>query len=196
MSGQYGFHEKDEMLSWLAKERNPTLWHHILCGMNYDLQYTLDYVLWIVQQPDCDVATAVAALQLTYGYEFIYRDFNEVDSPGEDVVRTYKIAKTICDNAGKGHYKRSKIGGSQAFQNESPDQTLIAIHQGCKLMKIDPEKAFLRIPKEILMVRFPDHLPKSEYFIDETAVVHFTEFDESALDMMFGEEWAAELRRR
>jgi len=42
---------------WL-RHQSPAMWHEVACGYNWDAEPTLD-LGWIVDQPDCDLATAL-----------------------------------------------------------------------------------------------------------------------------------------
>ena len=64
---------------WLEANRDPDLWHLIARQVNFDLSATKRFVEWVVEQPDCDRATAA----------FLFLEMNGpecVANPSERVV--------------------------------------------------------------------------------------------------------------
>jgi hypothetical protein len=79
---------------WLEANRDPDLWHLITQQVNFDLGATKRFVEWVVEQPDCDRATAA----------FLFLDMNGpecVANPSERVV-SYRLISRICARSQNG----------------------------------------------------------------------------------------------
>lgn len=75
---------------WLKANRDPDLWHLIVRQVNFDLGATQRFVEWVVEQPDCDRATAA----------FLFLEMNGpecVANPSERVVSSTDFpGRLIC----------------------------------------------------------------------------------------------------
>lgn len=174
-----GFSDKDSVLSWLDANRNPDLWPHVVFQVNYDHPNALDYVEWIVSQPECDKATAVIAMGLTYCHEAIYREIDEHNT---------RIAQIICENSEAGFYTRNVVGGFEvADERTHPAHILGAIEEGCKKHLNKDEPTRLPIPLNILKSDYPNAMSQVDYMVDETGILHYDLLDPFFVKMLKGE---------
>ncbi len=167
-----GSHETDRLLEWLEEYREPDLWHQMMFSLNYDANNTMDYVLWFVQQPDCDIATAVSAFSMTYAFECVYTKTRPLDG------RVFDLAEIISNNSENGYYTRSKIGGVESMLDIPPVKVLEEISKGCELLLPENQDPYLPIPRKILTESFPKKYIPTPYFVDESAVVRIDSMDE------------------
>lgn len=170
----FGFEDRDRTFAWLQKERNPDLWHHILYGMNYDSPSALDYIQWIVSQPDCDVATAAAALIHCQCWHYVYQ------SPDEHAyadARQLLIASEVCHRSENAGYSRARIGWHPPYGGPSPASVLEKIHAGCAERGLAGGKTLLPVPATILGANFDKPPAPVEYFIDEGGFSHLSTMD-------------------
>ena len=84
---------------WFEANRDPDLWHLIARQANFDLGATKRFVAWVVEQPDCDRATAA----------FLFLEMNGpacVANPSERVVSgtdfAYRLISRICARSQNG----------------------------------------------------------------------------------------------
>lgn len=169
-----GTHETDRLLEWLEEYREPDLWHQMMFSLNFDASNTMDYVLWFVQQPDCDIATAVSAFSMTYAFECVYTETRPYDD------RVFDLAEIICNNSEKGYYTRSEIGGVDNMLDISPSGVLQKISKACEVLLQKNQEPYLPIPQKILTEKYPEKYNKTPYFVDESAVVRIDSMGEEA----------------
>lgn len=84
---------------WLEANRDPDLWHLIVQQVNFDLGATKRFVEWVVEQPDCDRATAA----------FLFLEMNGPECvaipPDRAVSSTdlsYRLISRICARSQNG----------------------------------------------------------------------------------------------
>ena len=96
---------RDEaLIRWLSK-RDPDEWHRVALSWNWDSGYMV--LRWIIQQPDCDRATALLIFwrgDVAYYLPYGHRD--EVPEPNGDV---YDLLCEIRQNWIAGKYRRSEL---------------------------------------------------------------------------------------
>jgi hypothetical protein len=78
---------------WLEANRDPDLWHLIARQVNFDLSPTKRFVEWVVEQPDCDRATAAFLFLEMSGPECVANPSERVVS-GTDFP--YRLISRIC----------------------------------------------------------------------------------------------------
>lgn len=169
-----GSHETDKLLEWLEEYREPDLWHQMMFSLNYDAESTMDYLLWFVQQPDCDIATAVCAFSITYAFECVYTETRPYDG------RVHDLAEIICNNSETGFYTRSEIGGVNNMLDIPPSKVLQKINEACKKLLQNNQEPYLPIPQTILSKSFQEEYSKTPYYVDESAVVRIDSMGEEA----------------
>jgi hypothetical protein len=175
----FSFSEKEKCLAWLASERKPELWPDVISGIHHDNPDAVDYIKWIVEQPDCDIGTAIVALGLTYCYEAIYLDSNPEKT---------QLAEIICRNSQAGFYRRNTVGGLAGGRDKETDPVLIMenIRRGCENHLDDKTTPNLPIPYKILQAELPDESPKHDYYIDESGIFYIDDFDDYTVQIIRG----------
>lgn len=80
---------------WL-KERgpDPDLWHMIANHLNYDYPESMEIFEWIVDQPECDAATAADILLLLSAEAYMNAETEEDAGYHKN---EWRLAKKICD---------------------------------------------------------------------------------------------------
>lgn len=59
-------------LEWLEANRDPDLWHRLIFEANWDLECTEVFASWLIEQPDCDRATAAALFIAGNGVDVVF----------------------------------------------------------------------------------------------------------------------------
>jgi|GEM_PF-6292041 len=140
----------------------PSLWHQITEAVNFDNIYTYEILEWIVEQPECDIATAYSLLARTGGYELIYRAHEPFQ------LELYELVEIITERSQKGLYSRSEIGLHGV--HPSPTKLAQTIKDECSKLE-DPKSPYLPVPTLLLDHSYPDLGElKTGYMGDETGI--------------------------
>ncbi|MCT4558896.1 MAG: DUF4274 domain-containing protein [Pelagimonas sp.] len=84
-----------DFMTWLSKQRDPNLWHQIASGgLNWGLECNVATAAWIVDQPECDPATAAGLFLNFQGQDIVGLP---VDAALGSVYPAFLI--NICQNA-------------------------------------------------------------------------------------------------
>lgn len=154
-----------EVCEKLKLARNPDLYHQVACAVKCDCD-SYPLLQWIVEQPDCDKATALTVLGITAAYEHIFRMSYETESGAVS-----EIARTICENSEQGFYKRSEIGLQDVETAWQPAQLKGQVEEGCHKLDGSAGGPYLPVPKQLLDHVYPD-VPAiyTGYFGDEVGL--------------------------
>lgn len=170
----FDFNQMDRTLAFLEDGRDPDLWHQIVDGLNYDSPWALDYVLWIVRQPDCDLATAALAFVSLRCAPYVY---GAPDTARHFDDRHLRIATEICHRSAASHYTRAKIGWHAPEHHPSPASVLADIRSTCHARGLAPDQTFLPIPEAVLGANFDKPPAPVNYFVDEGGFSHMNTMD-------------------
>ena len=146
----------------LASVREPELWHEIVFSINHDTMYAYEILEWIVEQPECDIATAYAVLATTAGHLCIYEKTHDIE--------IFELSEIIIQRAQDGLYTRSLIGLDRVYL--PPSKMAKEIEEGC--MKLpDSEQTKLPVPTVLLEHTYPETGRFfTGYMGDETGIWH------------------------
>ncbi|MGB3179009.1 MAG: DUF4274 domain-containing protein [Albidovulum sp.] len=170
----YGFGDWERTIGFLESERNPDLWHQIVDGMNYDSPWALDYVLWIVRQPDCDAATAALAFVYLGCAPYVYASHDAGSYADE---RVSLVASEICNRSNGASYTRARIGWHAPDHIPTPATVLKDIRENCDRLGLTVGQTFLPIPSSVLGAGFDKPPAPTEYFVDEGGFSHMSTMD-------------------
>ena len=134
--------------------------------LSYDNDSTWYVVEWIVSQDDCDRATAFAALAMTHGYEYIYRE------PTDD--RTLNIAKIICERGAANLYVNNDLMVAPVElvgEEYQPDTIRKTVTEGVRERMQTHGSLLLPVPDSLLNADYSSgREPDSGYVVDEGAI--------------------------
>lgn len=110
----------NNLVNWLAQQ-TPDTWHAVLSNWNYD--YGIQPLRWVVWQPQCDQATAASI--------FFTDALNWIGYPTlEGVPRAYRkawlLCKAIAFNWSRGRYPRAELNSSHDPERVTRYQRAIA----------------------------------------------------------------------
>lgn len=99
---------EQDILSWL-KEQRTEVWHAI--GDNWNWDYGVDPLIWLVQQPECDAGTARSVFWTCYLSDPTVADFSpESRAQVEEwCLEEQKLFALIGRNAFNGLYKTNRF---------------------------------------------------------------------------------------
>ena len=109
--------DKEEVLKWLGQQ-TPETWHDVATGFNWGFGWQ-EVLGWIVEQPDCDLATALQIFAVSE-----YADIkNEKKSSGQIII------SKIYDKIEAGRYSATglKISKSERWVVINPDKSPKAV---------------------------------------------------------------------
>jgi Domain of unknown function (DUF4274) len=100
---------------WLMQESTPDDWHRFVPNWNWD--YGIEPLLWIVQQKECDRATALTAFYWTRPGEFL----GERAEVKPYALDSFDLINEIRQRFLAGFYARSSLAfdGARAFREEA-----------------------------------------------------------------------------
>lgn len=98
------------LMGWLA-ERGPDDWHEVANSYNWDR--SVDPLVWIVSQPDCDRAT-VSALFWRASPDHALGCQTAEEARKAYNLEGYLVVSAIREQLEKGGYSRSEIAGGDA----------------------------------------------------------------------------------
>ena len=166
--------DRAQLMAWMVECPDPNLWHEIVMGLDLRTGLGLDSALWIVQQPQCDMATAAAVLIRLEAWEYVI-------VPAEKKTyadpRIFKIAEAICTRSEGAGYSRNKIGWDRSRLRHSPKVMLQHIYAFCAQKGLVHDQTYLPIPVTLLSGNFDKTLPRREYVIDAEGVTHVSAMD-------------------
>ena len=59
-------------MTWLHAQRDPKMWHQIVSGgLNWDVSSNVEAISWIIEQPECDPATAAGLFLRLNGQDIV-----------------------------------------------------------------------------------------------------------------------------
>lgn len=174
------------LLEWLATHSDPQLWHLLACEMLCETTEQLDILLWIVQQPECDKATAAAALVATEVDRYIYSPADAFRSPWSAWYQ--RLASEICHRVDTGFYTESNIADPSLTIGRSIQQALVDIEAGCALAANEGRELGLPRPDTLLTWQYPDASFVRRYDIDQDAIIRLDVYDES-VRKWFSDRW-------
>ena len=105
-------------LNWLEEYRDPDFWPELIRGMNPDLDAALPVIGWIVQQPDCDRATAAMAFVLLGGDIIVGKSRADLRGQREN------LCADICERAANGGYERQDFSLAAMGLAEDPSERI------------------------------------------------------------------------
>jgi hypothetical protein len=99
---------EQDIISWLEEQRSE-VWHAI--GDNWNWDYGLDPLIWLVQQPECDAGTARSVFWTCYLSDPTVADFSP---ESRDLVEKWcgeeqELFALIGKNAFNGLYKTNRF---------------------------------------------------------------------------------------
>ncbi|MBF9049010.1 hypothetical protein GTA62_03790 [Roseobacter sp. HKCCD9010] len=167
-------HDHVQLMAWMVECPDPNLWHELVVGLDLTTGLGLDSALWIVQQPDCDMATAAAALIRLEAWEYV---IVPLENKTYADPRIFEIAKVICNRSEAEGYHRNLIGWDRSRLRFTPKVMLQHIYAFCELKGLAREQTYLPIPINLLSGDFDKALPMREYIVDESSVTHISALD-------------------
>ncbi|QBX99642.1 hypothetical protein E2K80_01975 [Rhodophyticola sp. CCM32] len=163
-----------ELMEWMVECPDPDLWHEIVVGSDLTGELGLEPVLWIVQQPTCDMATAAAALVRLEAWEYV---IVPVEKKAYADPLIFEIAKVICTRSEGDGYQRNKIGWDLGRLRFSPKVMLNHIYAFCEQKRLARDETYLPIPVTLLSGNYAKTVPQREYMIDAEGVTHISTLD-------------------
>ena len=98
--------ENNQLLIEWMQERGPDDWHRVATNYNWD--NGLAPLQWIISQPDCDKATALAIFWMSEPENLF--EFSREDEAREDFcTEGSEIELAIANNFRRGFYRRAEI---------------------------------------------------------------------------------------
>jgi hypothetical protein len=141
-------------LHWLAKSRDPDLWHLIAAHANTDLLEK--FVVWVIQQPECDRATA-AYLFLKLGGVSCFDD-PPSGSPSSWSFAKQSVAR-ICNRSENGDgFLRRVLTLSEVGEKDDQRDLLLNIQA-----KAGRAESFAPVPVRLLGEVFEGRATNSAY---------------------------------
>jgi Domain of unknown function (DUF4274) len=103
------------LASWLMQESTPDDWHRFVPSWNWD--YGIEPLLWIIQQKDCDRATALTAFYWTRPGQFLV----ERAKVQQYALDSFDLINEVRQRFLDGFYTRSSLAfdGARAFREEA-----------------------------------------------------------------------------
>lgn len=152
----------EKFLDWLGENPDPDLWHLIVGNFNYDLPCTSRVLNWIVDQPDCDRATAASAFALCCGEDYAGRPKADVDERTD----TYAgIVEKIC--------RRSELGDGFPVNRLAPfgyDGNPRDLLDDMR-RKAQSGDHVVPVPVKLLSAPFADGQPRTPYYVHSETIV-------------------------
>ncbi|WP_347311267.1 DUF4274 domain-containing protein [Defluviimonas sp. SAOS-178_SWC] len=170
----FSFEDWERTIGFLEGGRDPDLWHQLVDGMNYDDPRALDYVLWIVRQPDCDIATAALTFVSLRCADHVCAA-PRLHSGADD--RVSRIASEICARSEASGYTRAKIGWHAPDHIPTPAAVLADIRANCAKLGLAAGRTHLPIPAAVLGADFDKPPAAASYFVDEGGFTHMSAMD-------------------
>jgi hypothetical protein len=127
---------EEGLLEWLPGNSDPDLWHLLVSNLNYDYKETLEIIRWIVNQPDCDGATAALALSMISPDDSMY--FENRDECGEFEAISRDICRCVCE--------RSEAGQYSNFELDDPDGQTVGVLGMMKEVAAEIEASGKKLP--------------------------------------------------
>ncbi|MBO6602593.1 MULTISPECIES: hypothetical protein [Paracoccaceae] len=166
--------DRAQLLAWMVECPDPNLWHEIVVGLDLTTGLGLDSALWIVQQPECDMATAAAALVRLEAWEYI---IVPTEKKRYADARIFEIARAVCMRSQTDGYQRNRIGWDHSRLHHSPKVLLHHIYAFCEQKGLAHDQTYLPIPVSLLSGDFDKALPLQEYIADESGLTHVSALD-------------------
>ena len=145
-------------LEWQTASPDPDLWHQMLRVLNYALQGNVDFLYWLVRQPDCDRATAAALFLMLHGHHMVGmpRDAVEARFPGSLVVE-------LCARAEGEGFKRHEL--SLQYLGFANDQRpMIAEMQALYAQRSAQSVNAVPVPVALFSEPLSGRRPQSHYY--------------------------------
>jgi Domain of unknown function (DUF4274) len=100
---------------WLVEESTPDDWHRFVPKWNWD--FGIEPLLWIVQQKDCDVATALTAFYWTRPGQLL----GERTEVQQYALHSFDLVNEVRQRFLRGFYTNSSLAfdGARAFREEA-----------------------------------------------------------------------------
>ena len=95
----------ERQISWL-KDASPEDWHRVMLDFNWDNR--TDSLFWIVQQPECDKATALTIFWLAQPTSYTLMQSSDQDGQSEAAFH-WKMVQFIGERINTKGYTRTKI---------------------------------------------------------------------------------------
>jgi len=153
------------LLLWLERH-GPYEWHHV--AVNWNWNNDPPPLVWIIRQPDCDLATAAYIFQMCQSGDYLVEWTKDVAAKQSWFSRLYfDLSDEIVDRAWAGQY-RSHLGLANP-PNKSIEFGLTPWHER-KLPKPVPACLCERLEGELVeqSVRYSDGFPQElEPIFDE-----------------------------
>jgi hypothetical protein len=160
---------KPGFIEALASLNEPELWHLIVNEFSYDLSCTYEVLDWIVDQPECDAATAALAFIRIWGEDYVGQPY-----PGATEARhnrSLSIAARICRRSEGAWFERTEL--SLDCVGERNDQGPLLERAIAKFAKRSAEgfEGRIPIPRRLLGHVFEGRPPSTTFFVLAECVV-------------------------
>ncbi|MFQ6547466.1 hypothetical protein AADZ90_005870 [Aestuariibius sp. 2305UL40-4] len=149
----------DNLIEWLAEDRDQALWHDVVTSLNYELPSTFGAVAWILKQPDCQNAVAAAAMEML-GYDYycgLARD------PGiEDPA--YGLIRTIAERDANEGFPTHKLADAPTFNRAGLLNACLEANMQLRAVGVEP---IVCAPVSTLTVSPKGRRPAMNTLLDE-----------------------------
>lgn len=150
-------------------EANPELWHVLVAGLDPKDDRAAPVISWIVNQKECDRATAALALIRSDAVSLM--PYADVASCPADLQARWQIARTVCYRSETGGYTRA--GLDLAWAHEDNDQSGLLVALATRAMEVEEQgkSAPWPVPETLLAEDFEGSAPNVPYTIVNGALV-------------------------
>lgn len=171
------FKQVDELLAWLPEQRDPDLWHLLVDGLNYDHESAWKVVEWIVQQPECDRATA--ALALIRISADVYMSYETIDACSDWDRTGWSIARIVSDRSNRGDYIQQNLNLSCVGEDNDQSGMQDMLEREASRLREQGKKLPWPVPSRLFSQPFSgrDAISK-RYFVNDDTLYHHA--DEAA----------------
>ena len=153
-------------IAGLEQSRDPDLWHLVPGGFNFDSERTFEVLNWIIEQPECDRATAALIFLRLCGSDYVGKPIIPEDERSRP---TAEIINKICKRSESEGFARSEL--SLSCVEEADDQRpllqeMVASYSGAI-------GDCIPIPTRLFSVPFIGRAPITPYVVQDEGYIQF-----------------------
>jgi len=150
-----------EHVEWVKSQRNPELWHVAAMAIVNTLGDPRGFLIWLMEQPETDRATAGYVFFGAYGSNFL-RGMTEFSGEGFSDDEWFHAMQAICRRAANTGFANDLLGLHPGFETE---------RQKCiDLIKSGQIAEGIAVPHALLETQFPPE-KKLRYFVEDGTIL-------------------------